>query len=78
MDIEYGNCDLCNVYASLSRRYYRYDIKCDCCNKKEDNHFEIVRHCELCEPKPPKKVVVYLKPLNIKNYHHYHKTLYTH
>jgi len=62
-DIEYGNCDICNIQAPLTRKYYRYDIKCDCCNGKNDNHFEIVRYCASCEPKPPQTLKVVMKPL---------------
>lgn len=63
-DIEYGNCDVCNTQSSLQRKYYRYDIKCDCCNSKDSPHFEIVRHCATCEPKPPRRISVVLKPLS--------------
>ena len=61
-EIEYGNCDMCNTQAALSRKYYRYDIKCDCCNGKDDDHFEIIRHCSECEPKPPREVKVIIAP----------------
>jgi len=62
-EIEYGTCDICGKDRPLSRKYYKYDIKCDCCNDKDDDHFEIVRHCNKCEPKPPRtiKVVFALK-----------------
>ncbi len=63
-DIEYGNCDICNIQAPLTRRYYRYDIKCDCCNGSKDDHFEIVRYCLDCKPKPPRRISVVMKPIN--------------
>ena len=61
-DIECGNCDMCNNQAPLSRKYYIYDIKCECCDGKDDDHFEIVRYCSECEPKPPKTVKVVITP----------------
>jgi len=61
-DVEYGKCDICGNDSSLSRKYYYYDIKCDCCNSKDDNHFEYVSYCDKCEPKPPQKISVYIQP----------------
>ena len=63
-DIEYGLCDICKEETTLSRKYYYYDIPCDCCNGKKDKHFEIVRHCFLCEPKPPRVISVSLEPVS--------------
>lgn len=64
-DIESGNCDICKATdVQISRRYYHYDIKCDCCNGKEDNHFEIVRYCANCQPKPPRKATVHIQPID--------------
>ena len=62
-DIEYGPCDICKKNTPLTRKYYRYDLKCNCCNRAEDNHFEIVRFCANCQPKPPLTVKAYLDPL---------------
>lgn len=62
-EIEYGTCDMCKKEAHINRKYYRYDIKCDCCNSKDKPHFEIVRYCNECEPKPPRKVNVSLEPI---------------
>ena len=62
--IEYGKCDMCGKEAPLSRKYYRYDIKCDCCNSKKDDHFELVRYCSECKPKPPRVVKVIIAPNN--------------
>ena len=62
-DVEYDKCDICGVEGILSRKYYRYPIKCDCCNSKNDPHFEIVRYCKNCEPKPPRRVSVVMNPL---------------
>ena len=63
-DVETGFCDICGRGRHLQRKYYRYPIPCDCCNKKEDNHFEIVRHCAQCTPVPPKKLTVVMKPID--------------
>lgn len=63
-DVELANCDMCHVLKPVQRKYYTYDIKCDCCNNKEDDHFEIVRHCVTCAPKPPTKVLANLRPNN--------------
>jgi len=61
-EIEVGKCDVCGKEAQLSRQYYHYDIKCEC---HSPDHFEIVRHCENCTPKPPEttKVSLKLKPV---------------
>jgi len=61
-EIEYGNCDMCNMQAPLSRKYYKYDIKCECCNNKDDDHFEIVRYCSECKPKPLGSIKVVIAP----------------
>jgi len=49
-DSEWGECEVCGKTGPLERTYFRYDIKCECCNNK---HFEIVWHCIGCEPKDP-------------------------
>lgn len=61
-DIEHAECDMCKKEAPVQRKYYRYPIKCTCCNGKRDNHFEIVRYCEDCTPQPPKIVKVHIEP----------------
>lgn len=60
--VEISKCDTCNTEKQVNRRYYHYKIKCNCCNGKNDNHFEIVRYCSSCEPKPPKRISVVLEP----------------
>ena len=63
-DAERGTCSVCQkIVNGITRKYYYYDIECDCCNTKEDDHFEIVFHCNNCEPKPPRKVTCSLNPL---------------
>jgi len=51
--------------TQLNRKYYKYDIKCNCCNGEFDNHFEIIKYCNNCEPKPPEKISVNIKPIAI-------------
>lgn len=63
-EVEVGTCDICKTESvPLNRKYYYYDIECECCNSIEDDHFEIVRHCGKCEPKPPSKVTCVLSPI---------------
>jgi len=61
-DAEYGKCDICGNDSNLSREYYYYNIRCDCCNSKNDNHFEYVSYCAKCKPKPPEKITVHMQP----------------
>jgi hypothetical protein len=49
-DMEYGTCEYCGNEGPVGRQYYHYGIKCECCS---DEHFEIVWHCDKCEPKDP-------------------------
>lgn len=63
-DIEAGTCDICKAEdVALQRKYYHYDIKCECCNRADDPHFEIVRYCSNCQPKPPYSIKVMVKPI---------------
>ena len=59
-EIEFGVCDMCNDHAEVQRKYYHYDIKCEC---HSPDHFEIVYYCKDCEPEPPKKTTITIKPL---------------
>lgn len=58
--IEYGKCEICGKEAPLERTYFYYPIHCECCGSKDekgqDQHFEMVRHCERC-PAPVPKVI---------------------
>ena len=56
--IEYGQCDICKKDANLNRKVYYYPVKCEC---HSPQHFEIVRHCDDCEPVEPGTTAVYLK-----------------
>lgn len=60
-DIEQGTCDVCGKKdVQLGRMYFHYDVNCSCCSG--DDHFELVRHCKFCTPKPPKKITAYVSP----------------
>lgn len=64
--VEVGICLICNtVDVPLAREYYYYDVKCECCQPK-DRHFEIVRYCAKCTPKPPQSIRVWMKAEPIK------------
>lgn len=48
--IEVGKCDICGNTRPLQRKYYHYNIQCEC---HSPQHFEFVSHCEHCVPKEP-------------------------
>ena len=62
MDIEMGYCDICHKYKQLQRKYYNYNINCECCGGQY--HFEIVKYCEDCTPKPPKRILAIVDPIS--------------
>lgn len=62
-DIETGTCFNCKSEGQILRKYYYYLIPCDCCNSKNDNHFEIVKHCITCKPKPPVRISLIIDPI---------------
>lgn len=63
--VEIAICDICGNLKPVNRKYYKYDIKCDCCSC---HHHELIRHCNECVPKPPNKVSVELHPLGEKGF----------
>ena len=58
-EIEINYCDICHKNTQVNRKYYHYHINCDCCG---GDHFEIVRYCKDCTPKPPKYITVNIEP----------------
>lgn len=50
--IEIDFCDFCHEKKQVERKYYYYPFDCECCGGQY--HFQYVRHCKDCEPKPPK------------------------
>ena len=66
-DIEVGTCDVCSKeQVPVSRTYYEYDAKCECCNDAMSNHFEIVWTCKDCEPKAPESIKLMMKPNKVR------------
>lgn len=63
-DIESGKCDICRKFSYLNRKYYRYDIKCEC---HSPYHFDLVYHCNDCTPTPPKETKIILKVETLKD-----------
>ncbi len=64
-DIEHGICQICHNEADLTRKYYRYDIKCEC---HSPYHFELVRHCKKCIPKEPEITKIIVKTNILKKF----------
>ena len=56
---ELGKCYGCGKEAVLSRKYFYYSVECGCCGGEK--HFEAVKHCEDCKPRPPTTIRVYLE-----------------
>lgn len=57
MDEEYGICDMCGNKGIIQRRYYHFDIRCEC---HLPNHFEIVHYCKDCVPIMPPETYITL------------------
>ena len=53
-DINVTKCNMCGKVAQVNRKYYHYNIQCEC---HSPNHFEIVEHCRECVPFEPKTTV---------------------
>ena len=62
-DIEVDYCDTCHKKKQIKRKYYYYDVNCDCCGSPQ-GHFEIVRYCDECTPNPPKRINIMMEPYN--------------
>lgn len=54
-EYEFGKCDYCGKETNIKRKYFYYDIKCDCHSPK---HFEIRYHCKDCVPRVPSETKV--------------------
>ena len=48
--VEYSKCDYCGEAGPINREYFYYGIKCEC---HSPEHFELVLHCDKCEPIDP-------------------------
>ncbi len=62
-DIEFGKCDICKDDKPLQRKYYHYEIKCECHSPK---HFEFVSHCKDCVPIEPTTTKINVKTKVLK------------
>ncbi len=56
---ERGKCTICGQSGIMMRKYYYYDVDCDCCGGTR--HFEIVHHHENCIPRPPSTIKIALE-----------------
>jgi hypothetical protein len=63
-DVEFGYCEICGKEDALQRKYYHYNIKCDCCSPQ---HSELVRYCKNCEPREPLRTKLSVKTDIIKD-----------
>ena len=54
-DIEYGICDVCGREANLQRKYYYFNIKCECHSPK---HSEMIKYCSDCVPLRPAETTI--------------------
>lgn len=61
--IEYDKCDICGNKDLLQRKYYRYDIKCEC---HSPYHFEVVKYCKNCKPREPHETRILFKTKDLK------------
>ena len=58
-DMLFGKCEVCGKEnVPLSRKYFYYDIACECHSPR---HFVCVGHCKECKPKPPREIKVVYK-----------------
>lgn len=63
-EVEYGICDECGEEGPVSRKYYRYNILCEC---HSPQHFDMVRHCNGCIPTEPIVTTVSIKTETLKS-----------
>ena len=54
-DVEYGKCEMCGREADLQRRYYEFNVKCECHSPR---HFELVKYCSDCIPIMPTETTI--------------------
>lgn len=47
---ELGYCEYCGELTDINRKYFTYGLKCLC---HSPEHFEIVYHCDKCQPVDP-------------------------
>lgn len=64
-DIEHGTCSVCKAEGPINRKYYHYDLLCQCHMPK---HFEMVYHCNNCEPVEPDTTKITIDTTILKTY----------
>lgn len=52
---EYGICDICGREANLQRKYYHFNIKCEC---HLPTHSEMIKYCSDCVPLRPAETTI--------------------
>jgi hypothetical protein len=62
-DVEHGYCSVCAKEGHITRTYFRYDVKCEC---HSPYHFEIVWHCNTCQPEEPKTTQIIINTSELK------------
>ena len=60
-DIEVDYCDICHQYKQVQRKYYHYPFNCECCGGQY--HFEVIKYCNNCRPKPPEWIRAQVNPI---------------
>ena len=60
-EVEIDYCDICHKKKQVQRKYYYYNINCECCGGPQ--HFEIVKYCAECEPVPPRRIAAIVVPV---------------
>lgn len=64
-DCMVGKCEVCGAEnVPLERKYFHYDIPCQC---HGPSHFIAINHCEKCEPKEPRETWLCVKTEDLKN-----------
>ena len=59
--MEQATCSMCGTFTIVARKFYHYEIICECCS---DRHIEVVQYCSACKPVPPEFIKLALQPTN--------------
>lgn len=60
-----GRCQVCGkTNVPLTRKYFHYDIPCEC---HGPTHFEMIEYCKDCVPKEPRESKVTFKTEDLKD-----------
>jgi len=69
-EVEIDYCDICHKKKQIQRKYYYYDINCECCGGPQ--HFEIVKYCTECKPVPHHWITAIVIPTSKEKYKSFH------